>query len=205
MWKKFVEFFTGSKKPAIETKQPAEEVPPPPPTPEEEMRWMGFEFPETLTAYKEVRDRLKKEVEAAYATLCELEKEGFPKPTDTKDVKEELEQREKLNRFRQAERGYARLRDNFNDLGRVFQETEKGRYFSEGTEICRNSLEADNNEWPLHYRVVVKWREKFILLDISYTNGNDAPRVNWAAESLKQFSLEELRAIARFQTSQSGK
>lgn len=226
MFKKLFAIFTGSK-PVTETRRVVEVIPPSPPTPEEEMKKHGFLFPETLTVYKTERARLREEIPAAFQMCQKLAKEfNFwfaANKGQAADAAEMLKRRqiekEWRNRVGQAEDKLKKLEKESSWLEINLQRKDRRRYLSEGTEIFRSKWENRrvSYNYPCQCRVVVKWQDKILLLQISQnpiltgesygnienmtnTGEYESPVVEWATESLDQFKDEELEAVARFQS-----
>jgi hypothetical protein len=214
-------------KPVVNNEQVAVE-PPSPPTPEEEQKKLRFVFPETLVAYKAERAKLEEETKAAfdakkeaYARLghCRWRQAHKDDPaTDAGEIlKRRREEADLDKQVNEAKDKYHQL-DYWSDhLDHTFRHAEKRRYLSEGVEICRTPRTGCLVRGFDLCRVVVKWREKIMLLDVFYPNAEYEPRetdhpseygqpsINWATESLDQCTNEELEAVARFQASMTTK
>lgn len=201
MLKKFFAIFTGSK-PATETPQTVEGVVPPPTPEEEEQKMLGFLFPETLSAYKTKKARMEKEIEEAWSQHDKLVKQGWSVISGT-GAGAELERRriwrEEKDRLGKAEDHAHCLRQTLEFLDDTFRQSEKDRYLSEGVEIFRSPWKDTS------CRVVVKWQEKFLRLDVRRkpipAGGYGPSFVHWVYEYLYQFNVRELEAIEQFQTS----
>ena len=187
--------------------------------PKDEQKEYGFFFPETLIAYKNELARLDEESRRAKLIVGELEVKYVSVPSG-KNVTEELERRraEKSQREQidEAKEELRKLLEAKQKLVRVFQKREIDRYLSEGVEIIRSS-KTSNDKSHTDERIVLWWREKFVLLNLSRkcilgygdpdyggysgfpsVEGHEDPIISWITELPARFSYEELEAIERF-------
>jgi hypothetical protein len=191
------------------TTKPTVTKPAPAPTLEKKRTAYNFIFHETIPVYEAEKVRVEKEVVAAWNRFVELREgvlalKNLPSETAEQELKGRHEAKRRREALRAAEKKHEDLSKENRTLLWKFQREERSRYLIEGEEIFRGQWTSFGP--ASSRRVVVKWRQKILLLmqtaDNEYVHlyRQETPNIEWATDSLNQFNEEELQAVARFQS-----